>query len=220
MAAYIRHRHHNDVERDQYLLSEPLCKGGNMAQQNFITNLYFILPFLPRRYACKARRPDGPVRGGARNSLRAAWFFPILHHFLSIINVGIKCARKAPERAAPYPARPREKYYRIMQISPEQPSLITRSMVSCRRVRASEGICGSLFCSPSLTNFMQALAEDIALPYLCPGPPRNPASRLLTSSSDWRSLPTMGATSVGYLGPYHIDGRRAGPQAYAPYRPP
>ena len=50
-----------------YLLSEPLCKGGNMAQQNFITNLYLHPALLQARwYACKARRPDGPVRGGAR----------------------------------------------------------------------------------------------------------------------------------------------------------
>lgn len=38
-----------------------------MAQQNFITNLYLHPALLQaRRYACKTRRPDGPVRGGAR----------------------------------------------------------------------------------------------------------------------------------------------------------
>ena len=81
---HIRHRHHNDVERDQYLLSEPLCKGGNMAQQNFITNLYLHPALLQARwYACKARRPDGPVRGGARKQpprrLILSYFTPSCH---------------------------------------------------------------------------------------------------------------------------------------------
>ena len=58
-----------------------------------------------------------------------------------------------PGGAAPVGSPPAAgTYYRIMQISPEHPSLMTRSMVSCSFMRASAGMRYSLLCRPSFTS--------------------------------------------------------------------
>ena len=75
-----------------------------------------------------------------------------------------------------------------------------------------------LVLQPLVDKLMQALAEDIALPYLARVLLES-ASRLLTSSSDWRSLPTMGATSVDIsVRIILMDGALA--RRRTPYRPP
>ena len=71
-----------------------------------------------------------------------------------------------------------------------------------------------LVLQPLVDKLMQALAEDIALPYLArvlleiSKQALDKLFRLAFAAHDGRDL-------CGYLGPYHIDGRRAGPQAYA-----
>ena len=48
-----------------------------------------------------------------------------------------------------------------MQISPSQPSLMMRSSVCCRRLRASCGLCSSIDSTPSLTRSFPERAEKL-----------------------------------------------------------
>ena len=83
----------------------------------------------------------------------------------------------------------------MMQMRPEQPSLMTRSNVSCRRARASWGMWSSLFCSPSFTSSCRLLPKMLDS-HILMGSCSKSYRRLITSSSLWRSEPTMGEISV------------------------
>lgn len=85
--------------------------------------------------------------------------------------------------------------YSKMQISPSQPSLIMRSSVCCRRVRASAGICISLACKPSFTSSFRLLPKILVLHNLLGSLSKSFKSPWI-SVSPCSSLPTVGESSV------------------------
>ena len=85
--------------------------------------------------------------------------------------------------------------YRMMQISPELPSLMMRSKVSRSFPRAASGIWLSLLDSPSLTSSCRDFPK-ILDSQIFDSSPSNSCSRYSTSSSDCFSLPTVGEIVV------------------------
>ena len=85
--------------------------------------------------------------------------------------------------------------YKIIQISPPEPSLIMRVSVSCSFFWASSGILPSLPRRPSFTSSCSDFPKMLDC-HIFFGSVSNSLSRYDTSSSDCFSEPTIGLTSV------------------------